>query len=65
MLQHVVAVGDTVAPGDVIGRIEGRRDVHEVKALHPGHVTEWLAEPGDPVAPGQPLLRLHPTEDSE
>ncbi|MBW8171484.1 acyltransferase domain-containing protein [Ornithinimicrobium sp. Arc0846-15] len=65
MLQHVVVVGDTVAPGDVIGRIEGRRDVHEVKALHPGHVTEWLAEPGDPVAPGQPLLRLHPTEDSE
>ena len=24
----------------------------------------WLVEPGDPVSPGQPLLRLYPQEDS-
>jgi [acyl-carrier-protein] S-malonyltransferase len=23
-------------------------------------VIEWLVEDGDPVAPGQPLVRLHP-----
>ncbi len=29
-------------------------------APHGGTVVEWLVEDGDPVAPGQPLLRLHP-----
>jgi [acyl-carrier-protein] S-malonyltransferase len=27
-------------------------------------VVEWLVEDGDPVSPGQPLLRLHPTVES-
>jgi [acyl-carrier-protein] S-malonyltransferase len=31
-------------------------------APHGGQVIEWLVEDGDPVAPGQPLLRLHPVE---
>jgi [acyl-carrier-protein] S-malonyltransferase len=31
-----------------------------VVAPHGGQVLEWLAEDGDPVNPGQPLLRLHP-----
>ena len=31
-----------------------------VAAPHGGIVVEWLVEDGDPVAPGQPLLRLHP-----
>ena len=25
-----------------------------------GTVVEWLVEDGDPVSPGQPLVRLHP-----
>ena len=29
-------------------------------APHGGTVVEWLVEDGDPVSPGQPLLRLHP-----
>jgi [acyl-carrier-protein] S-malonyltransferase len=36
------------------------RDEHRVTAPHGGHVVEWLVEDGDPVAPGQPLVRLHP-----
>ena len=36
------------------------RDELEVKAPHGGIVVEWLVEEGDPVAPGQPLVRLHP-----
>jgi len=35
-----------------------------VNAPHGGIVVEWLVEDGDPVAPGQPLLRLHPTVES-
>ena len=30
---------------------------------HAGTVTEWLVEDGDPVSPGQPLLRLYPAQD--
>ncbi len=29
-------------------------------APHGGTVVEWLVEDGDPVAPGQPIIRLHP-----
>ena len=36
------------------------RDQQQVLAPHGGHVVEWLVEDGDPVAPGQPLVRLHP-----
>ncbi|MCZ2526237.1 biotin/lipoyl-binding protein [Streptomyces sp. HB2AG] len=36
------------------------RDRQTVVAAHGGTVVEWLVEDGDPVSPGQPLLRLHP-----
>jgi [acyl-carrier-protein] S-malonyltransferase len=35
-----------------------------VSAPYGGIVVEWLVEDGDPVSPGQPLLRLHPTVES-
>ena len=35
-------------------------DEQAVLAPHGGHVVEWLVEDGDLVAPGQPLVRLHP-----
>jgi pyruvate/2-oxoglutarate dehydrogenase complex dihydrolipoamide acyltransferase (E2) component len=28
--------------------------------MEEGTILEWLVEDGDPVAPGQPLVRLHP-----
>jgi [acyl-carrier-protein] S-malonyltransferase len=34
-----------------------------VHTTHAGTVTEWLVEDGDPVSPGQPLLRLYPAQD--
>ncbi|MBO1768151.1 acyltransferase domain-containing protein [Allobranchiibius sp. GilTou38] len=58
------AVGTTVHPGDTIAQISTLRDSYPVLSPHGGQVVEWLAEDGDPVAPGQPLLRLHPTEAS-
>jgi [acyl-carrier-protein] S-malonyltransferase len=51
---------EQVAAGGVIGRIEGRRDAVDVHASHGGVVVEWIALDGDPVKPGQPLVRLHP-----
>ena len=57
-------VGTTVHPGDTIAQVATLRDSHPVVSPHGGQVVEWLAEDGDPVAPGQPLLRLHPTDIS-
>ncbi|MEJ5915361.1 acyltransferase domain-containing protein [Pseudokineococcus sp. 1T1Z-3] len=52
--------GAAVEPGAVVARVEGLRDGHDATAPHGGCVLEWLVEDGDPVAPGQPLVRLHP-----
>lgn len=54
------AVGDNLDPGSSIGLVRTRRDDQPVLAPHGGTVLEWLVEDGDPVAPGQPLVRLHP-----
>jgi [acyl-carrier-protein] S-malonyltransferase len=57
---------DDLPPGSVlpdlstIGAVKNLREEIPVTAPHGGIVVEWLAEDGDPVAPGQPLLRLHP-----
>jgi [acyl-carrier-protein] S-malonyltransferase len=52
--------GVHVAAGQSIGRVTGRAGATEVTAAHAGTAVEWLAHAGDPVTPGQPLLRLHP-----
>ena len=48
-----------------IGLVKNRRDEIAISAPYGGIVVEWLVEDGDPVAPGQPLLRLHPTVESD
>lgn len=52
--------GTHVSPGDVIATVSSLRDTYDVTTTHGGTIVEWLAEDGDPVAPGQPVLRLHP-----
>jgi [acyl-carrier-protein] S-malonyltransferase len=59
-----VAEGTEVAPGAVIGELVNRDKRDTVTAANGGVVIEWLIVDGDPVSPGQPLVRLHPTEDS-
>ncbi len=54
--------GATVVAGTVIATVGTLRDTYDVTAPHGGRVVEWLVEDGDPVSPGQPLLRLHPLE---
>ena len=66
MLMDECAKGDvTFRFGAPIGDVASTRDRISVTADHGGQVVEWLVEDGDPVAPGQPLLRLHPTVESD
>lgn len=58
---EALAPGADVDAGARIATVTTLRDTHDVIAPHGGQVLEWLVEQGDPVAPGQPLLRLHPT----
>ncbi len=54
------SVGDTLTAGAAVGTVQSLRDSLPVSARHGGTIVEWLVEDGDPVAPGQPLVRLHP-----
>jgi [acyl-carrier-protein] S-malonyltransferase len=60
-----VGVGAHLEAGDAVGRVSSLRDSLDVPATHGGRVIEWLVEDGDPVAPGQPLVRLHPAAPQE
>ena len=56
--------GTLIESGSTVATVEGRRDHHAVLAVHAGTVVEWLVEEGDPVGPGQPLLRMAPVVNS-
>lgn len=55
-----IAEGDNVQAGAAVGQVMTRQGPHEVAATYPAVLAEWLVTDGDPVAPGQPLARLHP-----
>ena len=57
---EAAAEADVLSAGIPIGDVASLRDRFTVTAAHGGQVVEWLVEDGDLVAPGQPLLRLHP-----
>jgi [acyl-carrier-protein] S-malonyltransferase len=54
------APGAHVRPGAALGYLEVRSDQRPVTADFAAVVLEWLVEDGDPVAEGQPLVRLQP-----
>ena len=54
------AAGATVPAGAVLGRVVARGGEQPVTAPHEAVLVEWLAEDGDPVGAGQPLVRLEP-----
>jgi [acyl-carrier-protein] S-malonyltransferase len=56
--------GSVVTVGSRLATVEGRREQYPVLAVHDGTVVEWLVEEGDPVSPGQPLLRMQPVVNS-
>jgi [acyl-carrier-protein] S-malonyltransferase len=54
-------VGAPLKPGRRVGAVSTRRGEEvAICAPHGGTVAEWLVADGDPVSPGQPLVRLHP-----
>ena len=55
--------GTVLEPGTAVGTLVSLRDESPVVAPHGGTVVEWLVEDGDPVSPGQPLVRLHPESE--
>ena len=58
---HVgIAVGAEIEAGTIVGTIANRRESVELTADHDGTLIEFMVEDGDPVAPGQPIARLHP-----
>ena len=58
--QIVAQIGESLPENATIGTIDTLRDSTPVVAPHGGVVVEWLVQDGDPVSPGQPLVRLHP-----
>lgn len=57
----VAGPGMTVGQETDLGRVEMRGGDHAITTPFPATVLEWLVEDGDPVGPGQPLVRLLPT----
>jgi [acyl-carrier-protein] S-malonyltransferase len=54
------APGAHVRPGATLGHVEVRSGQHPVTPPFSATILEWLVEDGDPVAAGQPLVRLQP-----
>jgi [acyl-carrier-protein] S-malonyltransferase len=52
----------SVGSGAELGQIEVRGGAHPVITEFPATIIEWLVEDGDPVNPGQPLVRLQPAD---
>lgn len=57
------APGDELHASAIVGTIETLRGTTPINAPHGGVLVEWLVEDGDPVSPGQPIVRLHPVAD--
>jgi [acyl-carrier-protein] S-malonyltransferase len=55
-----LATGGRVPAQTTVGSVHTQRDETPVMAPHGGQIVEWLVDDGDPVSPGQPLVRLHP-----
>ena len=52
--------GVLLEPQTIVAAVVHLHDESPVIAEYGGAVVEWLVTDGDPVSPGQPLLRLHP-----
>lgn len=58
-----LAPGTRVGDQAELGRIDLRSGSEPVTVRYPATIIEWLIEDGDPVSPGQPLVRLQPASD--
>lgn len=60
---HIADVGASLPHSARIGEVSNLRDTVDVMAPHGGTIVEWIVEDGDPVSPGQPIVRLHPHQE--
>lgn len=60
LLEIRVQAGDVVPPGGAVALLEAMKMQNEVAAEHGGVVAEILAQAGQAVDAGQPLVRLQP-----
>ena len=51
-------MGAAIKPGDVVGIVEVMKQFNQIEAEIGGVVAEILVADGDPVEPGQALLRI-------
>jgi 2-oxoisovalerate dehydrogenase E2 component (dihydrolipoyl transacylase) len=65
LLSWAVAVGDTVALNQVIAEVETAKAAVELPSPFAGVVAELLAEPGDVVPVGAPLIRVSTTDHAD
>ncbi len=54
--------GSVLPAGAMLGSVRSSRAEHAVTLPAGGTLVEWLAVDGDPVTPGQPLVRLSPSD---
>jgi acetyl-CoA carboxylase biotin carboxyl carrier protein len=60
----LVAVGDRIKVGQLVGTIQSLNVINEVESALAGRVTELLVQDGQAVEYGQPLLVVDATEES-
>jgi [acyl-carrier-protein] S-malonyltransferase len=59
---HAASTGAMIALTAELGTVVTRGGQRAVTAPWPAEIIEWLAEDGDPVSEGQPLVRVQPRE---
>jgi [acyl-carrier-protein] S-malonyltransferase len=65
VLRRLGPDGGEVTRQAPLAAVEDLEQVREVLAPRDATIVEWLVHDGDPVAAGQPLLRIHPTRGTE
>jgi biotin carboxyl carrier protein len=64
VLRQRLRVGDVVNPGTMLARVEvGDRARNDVRANVPGTLLRWIVPDGAPVANGEPIVSLAPSDN--
>ncbi|MBW4706206.1 2-oxo acid dehydrogenase subunit E2 [Roseobacter sp. YSTF-M11] len=63
LVEKLVAPGDTVRRGDVIGAVETQKGVIEIEVFEDGILADWLVKTGEKVPVGTPLATIRGAGD--
>lgn len=56
--------GSVLSPGAIVGTVTNLRESIDIVTADGGQIVEFAVEAADPVAPGQPLVRLYPANEA-